>query len=196
MRLILLHGWGASGDDLLPLGEELQRALGWPAEALKLRALEAPEAHPAGGAARQWYDLNEPGWPGRHGAVEALGQRLDAELQQAAGEAVVVLGFSQGAAMALEVALPRPVAAVIACSGYPHPDWQPQQNTTAKLLLLHGRDDEVVPVAAQQAIATALEGSGVALTARTLAGGHTISGEAMQCIAGFLKELDAAQSNV
>ena len=32
MRLILLHGWGASGDDLLPLGEELQRALGWPAQ--------------------------------------------------------------------------------------------------------------------------------------------------------------------
>ena len=189
MRLILLHGWGASGDDLLPLGQELQRALGWSAEALSLRALEAPEAHPAGAGARQWYDLNEPGWPGRHGAIEALGQRLDAELQQAAAEAVVVLGFSQGAAMALETALQRPFAAVIACSGYPHPDWHPQHKLTAKLLLLHGREDEVVPVAAQQAIATALEGSGVELSLRTLAGGHTISPEAVQCIAQFLREL-------
>ena len=72
LHLILLHGWGASGDDLLPVGQELTRALGLSDGAVTLRALEAPDVHPAGGGARQWYDLNTPGWPGIPEAVADL----------------------------------------------------------------------------------------------------------------------------
>lgn len=72
MRLILLHGWGASGADLLPVGEALGQLL----QPLVLRPLEAPDPHPAGAGARQWYDLNQPGWPQRPAAVRALGNGL------------------------------------------------------------------------------------------------------------------------
>ena len=58
MRLLLLHGWGATGDDLAPLGRELARRLARQGAGLTVRCLEAPDAHPAGGGARQWYPLD------------------------------------------------------------------------------------------------------------------------------------------
>ena len=63
----------------------------------------------------------------------------------AGSDPVVVLGFSQGGAMALEVATPMPVAAVLAFSGYPHPDWQPGSDGLAPVFLAHGSNDPVVP---------------------------------------------------
>ena len=189
LHLILLHGWGASGDDLLPVGQELTRALGFSDGAVTLRALEAPGVHPAGGGARQWYDLNTPGWPGIPEAVADLGLRLDQELAAAGDEPVVVLGFSQGAAMALEAAMPRPCAAVIACSGYPHPGWSLDEPVVVPLLVLHGQDDQVVPVAAAEAIATMVRSAGGRVDCQVLSGGHTISQEALQHMARFLKDL-------
>ena len=95
------------------------------------------------------------------GQLQALVQRGGlAEMEHAlrsqpgVAEAVVVLGFSQGAAMALETAMARPCAAVIACSGYPHPGWSLDGTMDVPLLVLHGRDDQVVPVAAAEAIAS------------------------------------------
>ena len=189
LHLILLHGWGASGDDLLPVGQELTRALGLSDGDLTLRALEAPDVHPAGGGARQWYDLNTPGWPGIPEAVADLGRRLDQELAAAGDEPVVVLGFSQGAAMALEAAMARPCAAVIACSGYPHPGWSLDGSVSVPLLVLHGQDDPVVPVAAAEAIATMVRSTGGRVDCHVLSGGHTISPEALHHMARFLQDL-------
>ncbi|NBQ21484.1 MAG: esterase [Synechococcaceae bacterium WB6_3B_236] len=162
MRLILLHGWGASGADLLPVGEALGQLLG----PLVLRPLEAPDPHPAGAGARQWYDLNQPGWPQRPAAVRALGERLDQELAAAGAEPVVVLGFSQGAAMALEAALARPVAAVIAF-----------------------RRDPVVPITAQAEIRRLVEAGGGEVQLEIFDGEHTIPPEALLAAANFLRGL-------
>ena len=74
----------------------------------------------------------------------------------------IVLGFSQGAAMALDVAADLPVAAVIACSGYPHPGWSPHA-PLPPILLSHGRADPVVPYAASEELQ---RGSGAAPAAR------------------------------
>jgi phospholipase/carboxylesterase len=189
LHLILLHGWGASGDDLLPLGQALIEAMAPSDEAVTLTALEAPDAHPAGGGARQWYDLNAAEWPGIPVAVANLGQRLDGAIAEAGSEAVVVLGFSQGAAMALETAMARPCAAVIACSGYPHPGWSLDGTMDVPLLVLHGRDDQVVPVAAAEAIASRVAAAGGRVDCHIVSGGHTIGTEAVQHMAQFLDSL-------
>lgn len=189
MRLILLHGWGASGDDLLPLGQALVATGGWPVAAVTMRCLEAPQAHPAGGAARQWYDLQQPGWPDQPQAVELLKQRLEQELAEAGDDPVVVLGFSQGAAMALDAALELPVAAVIACSGYPHPQWRPGSGPLAPLLLLHGRQDAVVPVAALVEISQRVREAGGEVRELVLEAEHTIPAAAVAAAAAFLLEL-------
>ena len=83
MRLIFLHGWGANAADLLPLGEALQAKLPPGSGALQVQSWDAPDLHPAGGGARQWYDLNTPGWPQKPQAVKDLAAKLDGELQAA-----------------------------------------------------------------------------------------------------------------
>jgi phospholipase/carboxylesterase len=189
MRLIFLHGWGANAADLMPLGEALQAQLPASSVELHVQSWDAPDAHPAGGGARQWYDLNTPGWPQRPQAVRDLGKRLDTELRAAGSEPVVLFGFSQGAAMAIEVGLPRPLAGVIGCSGYPHPNWSLEHVPQAPTLLMHGSGDVVVPVAAQAALTAEISRVGGQVEVFTFSGGHTIPLEAVERAASFLAAL-------
>ena len=53
--------------------------------------------------------------------------------------------------MALHSGCDLPLAGVMSCSGYPHPDWQPNQQHP-DVLLLHGKQDEIVPIEAIDAI--------------------------------------------
>ncbi|HCO75991.1 MAG TPA: esterase, partial [Synechococcus sp. UBA8071] len=50
-RLVLLHGWGANGEDLKPLGDRLAREC---SKTLDVVCLEAPELHPDQPGGRQW----------------------------------------------------------------------------------------------------------------------------------------------
>ena len=117
-RLVLLHGWGADAHDLLDLGEMLV------GPELSVVALQAPEPHPLG-VGRQWYGLQPIDWGQLPAARAALRQRLEQLASSVPLGRTVVLGFSQGGAMALDVASGLPVAGIVACSGYPHEGWQP-----------------------------------------------------------------------
>jgi phospholipase/carboxylesterase len=190
-RLVLLHGWGADADDLLDLGETLLGAD--PAgSGLSVVALRAPLPHP-GGWGRQWYDLQQPEWPQLPQARRDLRQRLLALAGTVPLERTAVLGFSQGAAMAIDVATgcgsdgsaPLPLAALIGCSGYPHPDWQPQAPQT-EILLTHGEQDPVVPFAASEALERALAGAGGSVQRMGFAGGHCIDPALLSSIRDFL----------
>lgn len=178
-RLVLLHGWGADADDLLDLGELLA---GPDTERVALRA---PEPHPMG-IGRQWYDLQQPGWPGLGAARLALRQRLMDLGKTVPLERTVLLGFSQGAAMALDVASALPIAGVIACSGYPHPDWLPQA-PLPRVLITHGTDDQVVPFAASQEVARLLKAAGGAVEVQPFDGGHTIQESLFPSMREFLR---------
>lgn len=169
-RLVLLHGWGADADDLLDLGQ----LLGGPG--VSVVALQAPLPHPAG-TGRQWYDLQQPGWPQLPVARDRLRQRLEALDAELSLRRTVLLGFSQGAAMALDVATAAgalPVAGLIGCSGYPHPDWTPQAGLASTVLLSHGRQDPVVPYQASEALQERLQAAGAAVDLLGFEGGHAI----------------------
>jgi len=170
-RLVLLHGWGADADDLLDLGREL---LGAEAATVSVVGLRAPLPHP-GGTGRQWYDLGVPGWPQLPAARADLLHRLQQLSEEVPLERTALLGFSQGAAMAIDVAIGSglPLAALIGCSGYLHPDWDPQR-PLAPILLTHGRQDPVVPYAACEALEQRLSESGGAVTVLPFSGGHGI----------------------
>ncbi|WP_315855543.1 dienelactone hydrolase family protein [Synechococcus sp. RedBA-s] len=179
-RLVLLHGWGADADDLLDLGEELAgRSTG-------VISLRAPEAHPHG-VGRQWYDLQQPEWPGLLGARQQLRQRLEALAESLPLQQTIVLGFSQGAAMALDVAADLPVAAVIACSGYPPPGWSPHA-PLPPILLSHGRADPVVPYAASEELQRLWRSAGGESQLLGFPGGHTIDPALFPSIRSFLLE--------
>ncbi|MCX5950568.1 MAG: dienelactone hydrolase family protein [Cyanobacteria bacterium] len=184
-RLVLLHGWGADADDLLDLGTALLAEDGQ-ADEVSVVALRAPEPHP-GGFGRQWYDLQQPNWPGLGAARTNLRQRLAELAETVPLERTAVLGFSQGAAMAVDVILGEglPVAALIACSGYPHPGWQ-AQSPKANTMLTHGDQDPVVPAAASQAIGDLVQQAGGQVERISFSGVHGIDPQLLPELRAFL----------
>ncbi len=177
-RLVLLHGWGADADDLLDLGLELV------GPAVSVVALRAPDGHPAG-IGRQWYGLSPaPEWDQLPEARRDLRRRLQELAATVPLEATALLGFSQGAAMAIDAASDLPLAALIACSGYPHPDWQPDPRTP--VLLTHGREDPVVTPAASEELERRLRAAGGAVRRMEFAGGHGIDPSLFPAMRDFL----------
>lgn len=193
-RLVLLHGWGADADDLLDLAElVLPPEL---ATSVSVVSLRAPQPHPLG-MGRQWYPLlwqemlPEPAWEQVPAARQALRQRLEQLAESVPLERTALLGFSQGAAMALDVATggaaPLPLAAVIGCSGYPHRDWQPQAAGTP-VLLTHGVEDPVVLHHHCDALQHQLEQAGIAVTRQDFSGGHGIDPTLFPLLQTFLSQ--------
>ncbi|MFU8886453.1 MAG: alpha/beta hydrolase [Cyanobacteriota bacterium] len=181
-RLVLLHGWGADAHDLLDLGGLLVEP------DVSVVALQAPLPHP-GGVGRQWYDLQQPEWPQLPAARTDLCRRLlalDADVPLAR---TVLLGFSQGAAMAVDVATGAAgghCAGLISCSGYPHPGWQPQAGNSMPVLLTHGRQDPVVPYGASEALQQQLQTTGYQAELLDFAGGHAIDADLFPALRAFL----------
>jgi predicted esterase len=111
LAVICIHGRGASAEDILTVADELE---------LDDVAYLAPQA-----AGNTWYPSsflapladNQPGLNSALGVMASIVDGLTA--QQVASERVAVLGFSQGACLALEYAArhARRYAAVIAFSG-------------------------------------------------------------------------------
>ena len=173
-RLVLLHGWGADASDLMPLGQALAEAIATP---LELVALQAPQLL-SQGSGRQWYGLFPADWSAVPAAVEDLKKRINnlgsAEIPL---EATVLLGFSQGGAMTMAAGCDLPLSGLIACSAYPHPNWEPPM-TRPPVLLLHGRHDDVVPHSAALALKNDLALSNQACDLFSFDHWHTIPVEA------------------
>jgi phospholipase/carboxylesterase len=195
--IVLLHGYGADGNDLIGLGQAWVAALPHCAFA----SPHAPDFFPFGNG-RQWYPLPtsydrtaedvmralRDGVPTAAVAVDAF---LDAELArlQLGNEALALVGFSQGATLALYAGLRRPVRAVLAYSGalgaLPSPLLEPKP----KVFLQHGAEDTVVPVAALNAAAESLRDGGIDVRTRIVPRmGHGIDPEGVALGAQFLAE--------
>ena len=150
-RIILLHGWGSDADDLLPVGKSIiQNSL----FEFELISLNAPNFRP-NRMGRQWYSLFPPDWNEAEIAVDKLLDTLKAfDKTKISLKKTILLGFSQGGAMALDAGLRLDLGLVISCSGYSHPNWDPIKNNP--VLLSHGSQDEVVPVNASREISARL----------------------------------------
>ena len=173
-RLVLLHGWGADAGDLMPLGQALAKAIATP---LELVALQAPQLQTQG-SGRQWYGLFPADWAAVPAAVEALKKRIhNLSSEGIPLEATVLLGFSQGGAMAVAAGCDLPLAGLIACSAYPHPHWQAPV-IRPHVLLLHGRHDDVVPHSAALALNNDLSQSNQTCDVFSFDNGHAIPVEA------------------
>ena len=150
-RIILLHGWGADADDLLPVGKSIIHNACFEFE---LISLKAPAVRP-NEIGRQWYSLFPPDWNEAEIAVDKLLDTLKAfDKTKISLKKTILFGFSQGGAMALDAGLRLDLGLVISCSGYSHPNWDPIKNNP--VLLSHGSQDEVVPVEASREISARL----------------------------------------
>ncbi len=147
-RIILLHGWGADADDLLTLGEEIAEKINLDFEIISLRA---PGIHPSG-QGRQWYGLYPHDWKGAEVEANKLLDTLKQfDTKQIALKKTILLGFSQGAAMAIDTGFKLNLGLIVACSGYPHPTWVLGEKCPP-LIVSHGLFDDVVPIDASRVI--------------------------------------------
>ena len=149
--VLLLHGYGADGNDLIGLAAEWAPAL---PETL-FCSPHAPFACEASAFGRQWFGFQNK----RQDlvAVEVatatgiIGRAIDALLEELSLEPgrLVLAGFSQGAMMALHVGLRRakPVAGILGYSGLlMAPELLAAQlRSKPPVLLIHGDRDSVVP---------------------------------------------------
>jgi phospholipase/carboxylesterase len=178
--VLLLHGFGSTGHDMIALAPAWQPAL---PDALFL-APHAPQRCGIG-AGYQWWGLSElsPQALAR-GATEvapAIDSFIDRKLDQYdLSEADLVLaGFSQGTMMALHVGLRRQtqVAAIVGYSGMLTGALQLRQDLASKppVLLIHGSQDTVVPIAALHTAERELKDLGVDVATHVSANlGHSV----------------------
>lgn len=186
--VVVLHGWGAPGDDLVPLAQELRR----PGVRFFVPAAPLPEM----GGGRAWWHLDPTTRPPHAAsdqvpagfrptpavvAARAAVQGLIATIvQQHAPASVALVGFSQGAMLSTDVALAGApgVDRVVAMSGVLLADSVPALNAThaakSRFLLSHGRQDPIVPFPSGTRGKELLEKHGFDVTWRPFDGGHEI----------------------
>ena len=197
--VVILHGYGADGMDLIDVGRAWQGQL--PDAAFI--APDAPELLPFeafGG--RQWFALSDRSPEeiriGTETALPVLDRFLDQELATLGltAENLVLAGFSQGAMMALQSGLrryPQP-GGIIAYSGrLPGLESINAAQSHCPVLLVHGAEDEVVPAYHLSAAESQLTKAGVAVDAHLLADlGHSIDERGLVLGGRFLRTVFGA----
>ena len=204
--VVLLHGYGADGNDLIEIGRQWQALL--PQAAFV--APHAPERLPMNPTGRQWFPLTmrdmEERWRGVQQACPGLDAFLDAELQRHAlpPTALVLVGFSQGTMMALHAGLRRPAApaAIVGYSGLlvleggkGAEGLKAEALSRPPILLLHGEADELIPVSALFEAAETLAAAEIPCEWHLALGlGHGIDGEGLRHGGEFIAAAFARQA--
>lgn len=190
--IIFLHGYGSNGDDLISLSQYWDKLL--PGTAFV--SPNAPEAIPGMGGAYQWFPLSTMDPVAVAKSAKAAGPVLNAFItaemarNNIGPERTVLVGFSQGTMMALEVGVkwPTAFAGIIGFSGalvgFEAASSKPP------VLLVHGDQDDRVPHAASVGAVATLNAAGLDARLHTsprLA--HSIAIDGLQAAAGFLKSV-------
>ena len=89
--------------------------------------------------------------------------------------------------MAIASGMELPLAGLIGCSAYPHPNWHPPRESPP-VFLFHGDQDEVVPIQASQKILMNLKNNKLEANLFKFRGGHEIPQEVIQEINLVLKK--------
>lgn len=152
--VIMLHGVGSNGQDLLPIAQFWQRQL----PNLQIASPNAPFSFMNSREAFQWFSIQGVTEQNRLQRIEEARESFDQTIWQIIKNAgfeqrlndVIFCGFSQGTIMALDAVVSGrwQIAGVIGCSGRLA---TPISGTvTTPVLLMHGQNDPVIPTAESQ----------------------------------------------
>ncbi len=191
--MVLLHGLGADGNDLIGLGSTLAPLLPGAAFA----APNAPEPCDMAPSGYQWFSLAAEGEAGRSAGVRRAAPALERFIDDELGRLDLVdfrlalVGFSQGTMMALHVGLrrARPCAGIVGYSGVLVAPQSLEGEVRAKppILLVHGGADDLIPAEALFAAVGALGAAAIPVQWHvSVETGHAIDEAGLRLGADFL----------
>ena len=189
--IVLLHGWGSDGSDLISLAPNLAESF----PKTIFVAPDAPEPCSANPMGKEWFDLTEAAKvdEGPYLSQPILLELIAVLLKEnnLKYERLGLLGFSQGAMMALHVGLrlPEPPAGIVSFAGALLAPLRlaSEKTVSAPVLLIHGDADEVVPVQALSLAETSLKNELIEPKTLIREGlGHGIDPEGLNAAKEFL----------
>jgi phospholipase/carboxylesterase len=182
--LVALHGWGANAQDLAPFAQMFdlpQFGYVFP---------NAPFAHPQVPGGRAWYALDSNEYRGLPQSRQLLLEWMQS-LEENTGvplQRTFMAGFSQGGAMTLDVGLSLPLAGLCSLSGYLHAQPQVKSECFPPVLIVHGRQDMVVPLQAAQQAKKELNALGINVEYREFNMGHEIQPPVLTLMEEFIRD--------
>ena len=194
--VVLIHGYGSNGDDLISLAAMIQSAL--PGAAFV--APNAPSQMPGMAAAHQWWPIDTFSISERTAGAQAAAPALDAFITQEltnaglASDRLLLLGFSQGTMMALHVGLRRPdaIAGIVGISGMLVASdlLKSEIKSRPPVLLIHGTQDDIVPFGSMEQASTALAEVHVPVETHVSPGvGHSVGPDGLTAAAQFARRV-------
>lgn len=212
LTVVLMHGYGAPGDDLVSMAGALDAPAG-----TTFVFPEAPAALPEAmglGDGRAWWPIDvgryerairqgtienlvtdEPaGLSPARDAVVAMLDALESETT-ATDTRIVIGGFSQGSMLATDIALrtKRPLAGLAILSGtlLAATEWLPGMADRKGLRVFqsHGTEDPLLPMTLAQLLHHAMTDAGLEVSFTPFEGGHGIPGSVMRSLGQWLHHL-------
>ncbi len=196
--IIWLHGLGADGNDFVPVVPGLGLSAAVRARFVFPHAPAIPVTINQGHVMPAWYDILEMNLDRKvdqgqlRASADAVGRLIAREQARGiASQRIVVAGFSQGGAVAFELALsyPAPLAGLIALSTYFATQDTVQANPAncdLPILICHGKHDGMVPERMGQASYRRLAEMGYAVDYRTYPVEHGVDLDEIHDIGAWL----------
>jgi phospholipase/carboxylesterase len=186
--IVLLHGWGANNEDLGDLVPYFK---------LPEYQFLFPNGifdHEYSESGKMWYSFTGAGQLNSRSTTQLATSRkvltdwIDS-LPESTGiplDRTWIAGFSQGGAMTLEIGLDLPVAGLIVLSGYLHENRAKPLQTAPPVAIVHGTQDDVVPVSAARKSRQVLTEWGIDVTYQEFDMGHLIVPEVLDVVRNFV----------
>jgi phospholipase/carboxylesterase len=184
--VFVLHGRGADASDLVDIAPLIDNNYRF----IFPNAPEPFEPAPGFSFGYTWFD----GWPAERNSFvrsrELLLRFIDEAVERfpTPPGKIVLCGFSQGGMMSLDVGFrtKQQIAGIVVMSGALYEEDLPPFSPDIPVLMVHGTDDDMIPVLAARRARRVLEQHGVQPEYHEFAMGHYVTPESMAVVRDFL----------
>ncbi|WP_068546112.1 alpha/beta hydrolase [Thalassotalea crassostreae] len=198
--VIWLHGLGADGHDFEPIVPVLNLPANLPVRFVFPHSPKIPVTINGGMVMPAWYDILDMSIERKVDATQlvanakSIHQLIDREIERGVpADKIIIAGFSQGGAVALEAALsyPKALAGLMAMSTYFATKDSVEvsaANASLDTLVMHGSQDPVVPPSLGEQLVNALKQKGFTPAFKSYPMPHAVCQEQIADISAWLQQ--------